>query len=148
MKTTYSNKINNTFIELKVASVASDGNKTEMLEHKDGDEFNSKYLLCETKDTKPVKYLILKPKSLWLTSDGKDVYGRQGNDIQPYPKYVAGEIIKCGFLRDDDKPGVQVEFNNVSYSITLYDINEKDRIRSFGGSGESPTDATLFSRWL
>lgn len=148
MRAFYNNKINYNYITLQVIANGSYG---EYIKHETNDATKSRFIFCQSTDGKNI-YIVLKPKSLWISNNGEDIYGRTGASIQSYPPYKSLESIKCGFLTPDEakdnSSGLELKVNNIVYnSVTLYDLNEAARNRSFGTS-DNQNDQLLFSRWL
>ena len=111
---------------------------------------------------KTEKFLVLKPKSLWLTNQGGGLIvsqsGSTSTSISMFQSYKSQEKIKISFLQRPytvqeilTAQGVtgiaSLKVNNATLSrVFTYDLNEANRTRS--ASISTTGNATLNSRWL
>ena len=111
---------------------------------------------------KTEKFLVLKPRSLWLTDKGGGLIASQSGltstSISMFQGYISQEKIKISFLQRpytvqeiltaQGVTGVaSLKVNNATLSrVFTYDLNEANRTRS--ASISTTGNATLNSRWL
>jgi hypothetical protein len=107
------------------------------------------------------KFLVLKPRCLWLLNQGGQIISQSGSvstSISMFQSYTKGEKIKISFLQKPYTVGdILVEQgvtgvtslnvkNGILERVFTYDVNESNRTRS--ASISTIGNATLNSRWL